>query len=222
MAFYNSNRINCLGILPFVSYMPESTYNKRHYCYGVGGASDPNRYSTARAAAKFGDRGIHRFVKGGHTNGPEWAGVEGMVWLNGRFLAEKRRDSGLDNERLDFESSLIHWIGELSEDTSYRAFFWCEFLINDYGIDGANAKLVTTTMKKLEKDPINTRYVQGLAALDDFSDKYFAPVKVGPGAEPAPLGRINKALEKLTETFAGVPEIEMLTLELAKPIGKPK
>ncbi|MBK1831350.1 hypothetical protein JIN77_11475 [Verrucomicrobiaceae bacterium R5-34] len=217
MAFYNAMRIQSAGIMPFVAYSPENNYKKKHYCYSIGGASDFNRYSTARAAAQYGKRGIHRFVKGGHTNGPEEAGVEGMVWLNGMHLADTRKDSELDDDRLDFESTLINWIKELTEETPHRAYYWCDFLVNHYEIEGKNASLVGPLMKALEKDPNNARYVEGLEALDDFSDKYFTSAQ---GASSLP--RINKALEKLSEKYIGVPYIEMISLELAKPMAKPK
>jgi len=222
MAFYNANRIKSLGTLPFVSYSPDKTYNKKHYCHSIGGATDFNRYSTANAASQFGKRGVHRFVKGGHTNGPERAGVEGMVWLNGRFLGDNRRDSELDKDRLDFESTLIRWIGELRKEAPHRAHYWCHFLINDYKIEGKNATLLPPIIKTLEQDPVNALYTEGLAALDEFSDKYFASQEIRPGQTPSSSGRIQKALEKITEKYAGVPDIEMLSLELAKPPVKPK
>ncbi len=83
MSFYNGLRIESAGNMPVVGYSPDKKYDKKRYCYGIGGTKDFNRYLTAHAVAQFKERGVHRLHAGGHSGGPAWIGAEGIVWLGG-------------------------------------------------------------------------------------------------------------------------------------------
>ena len=88
----------------------------------------------------------------------------------------------------------------------------------DYAIEGPNAQSVTTISGELAKDPINVRYTEGIAAINEFSNKYYAPEGEGGGSKGSHTSsQIERAAEKLATEYAGVPEIE----EIAKGLGKP-
>ncbi|MBK1828060.1 hypothetical protein [Haloferula rosea] len=218
MSFYNALRIKSAGNMPIIGYSPDKKYEKKQYCYGIGGNTDYNRYLTAHAVAEFGDRGFHRFHPGGHSNGPDWMGDEGITWLNGRYLGDQRKDSDLDAERLDYEASMIEWITTLQDAHPYRAHYWCHFLKDEYEIEGPNAAIVSGLLGELSKEPNNVRYTEGIAALDEFSDKYYVGEGEGGGSQfKHTSSKIEKAAEKLAEGYEGVPLIE----DIAKGLGNP-
>jgi len=220
MSFYNALRIQSAGNMPLIGYSSDGTFEKNQYCYGIGGTKDYNRYATAGAVAQFKDRGFHRLHPGGHDGGPAWIGVEGILWLNARYLGDRKKDSEFDAERLDFEASLITWMNELRSKEPYRAHYWCTFLKDEYKISGVNAAPVSEMLGKLAADPMNARYTKGLAAIDNFSEKEF-------GGEGARVGskkkhttpQAQKAAEKLAAEYAGVPLIEDIAKDLGSPTG---
>lgn len=218
MSFYNALRIKSAGNMPLIGYSKDGTFAKGQYCYGIGGTRDYNRHATAGAVAQFKDRGFHRLTPGGHDGGPAWLGVEGILWLNGRYLGDMKKDSALDAERLDFEASLITWMNGLSGKEPYRAHYWCKFLTEEYKISGVNAAPVATLLGKLNADPKNARYTAGLAAIDEFSEKEYGSGGARVGAKDKyTTPEIQKAAEKLASEYAGVPLIE----EIAKDLGSP-
>jgi len=220
MSFYNALRIESRGNMPVVGYSPDKEYDKKQYCYGIGGTTDYNRYLTAHAVDQYRDRGFHRLHAGGHSGGPPWIGAEGIVWLDGRYLGDNRKEAEFDDERLDFEASVIDWIKELSGSEAHRAHYWCHFLTNEYEIERPNAPVVAVLMGKLNGDPVNARYTQGLIAIDEFSEKYYAPEGEGGGSafkHTAP--KIESASEKLATEYTGVPMIEEIARDLGSPSG---
>lgn len=215
MSFYNALRIKSLGNLPIVAYSKDRKYPKGQYCIGVGGATDYNRYLTAIATKSYKKRGFHRFVPGGHTGGPPWVQNECLLWLNGRYLGDQRKNTALDAERLDFERSMITWLNTLKAKAPHRAHYWCHFLTTEYGIVGANAGTISTLLKDLSKNGKNVHYTQGLYALDEFSKKYYAPLGEGGGSKRKhTTPKIKRAAQKLFETYEGVPEIETIAQQL--------
>ncbi len=133
MSFYNALRIESAGNMPLIGYSPDKKYDKKQYCYGIGGTKDFNRYLTAHSVSQFKDRGFHRMHVGGHSGGPTWLGDEGIVWLNGRYLGDRRKDAEFNDERLDYEASVIEWIGTLRANEPHRAHYWAHFLQEEYG-----------------------------------------------------------------------------------------
>ncbi|QTN33426.1 hypothetical protein HZ994_14240 [Akkermansiaceae bacterium] len=220
MSFYNALRIKSAGNMPLIGYSHDGTFEKGQYCYGIGGTRDYNRYATAGAIVEFKDRGFHRLHPGGHDGGPAWIGVEGILWLNGRYLGDRKKESEFDAERLDFEASLITWARGLSEKEPYRAHYWCTFLTEEYQIAGANAAPVAKLLEKLGADPINARYTAGLAAIDGFSEKLYGDggARVG-SRRKFTTPQTQKAAEKLATEYAGVPLIEEIAKDLGSPTG---
>ncbi|MGB6223606.1 hypothetical protein [Haloferula sp.] len=222
MSFYNALRITSAGNMPIIGYSPDKKYDKKQYCYGIGGTADYNRYLTAHAVSQYGDNGFHRFHPGGHSGGPAWIGDEGITWLNGRYLADRRKDAELNDERLDYEASMIGWIKKLKDSEAYRAHYWCQFLKEDYEIDGPNAVIVGELFDELNGDPNNVRYTEGIAELDEFSDKYLVSDGEGGGSQfNHTNSRMKGAAEKMATEYAGVPLIEEIAKGLQEPtVGK--
>lgn len=222
MSFYNALRIKSAGNMPIIGYSPDKEYDKKQYCYGIGGTKDYNRYLTAHAVAQYGDRGFHRFHRGGHAGGPAWIGEEGITWLNGRYLGDRRKDAELNDERLDYEVSMIRWIKKLKESEAYRAHYWCQFLKDDYEIEGPNEAIVAEIFEELNQDEDSVRYTKGIAELDDFSDKYFVGEGEGGGSKFSHTNpKIESAAAKLAADYAGVPQIEEIAKGLQEPtVGK--
>jgi hypothetical protein len=218
MSFYNAQRIKSAGNMPLIGYSPDKKYDKKQYCYGIGGTADYNRYLTAHAVSQFGNRGYHRFHPGGHSGGPAWIGDEGITWLNGRYLGDRRKESELDDERLDYEASVVGWIRKLRGSEPHRAHYWCRFLKEDYEIDGPNAAIVSEIFDVLNGEANNARYTEGIAEIDEFSDKYFAGEGEGGGSKfKHTSSKIESAAAKLATKYAGVPLVE----EIAKGLGEP-
>ena len=218
MSFYNALRIKSMGNMPFIGYSPDKKYPKGQYCYGIGGTNDYNRYLTASAVDEYGDQGMHRLGVGGHSNGPDWLGDEGITWLNGRYLGDRRKETALDDERLDFEASMITWIRDLQGRSPYRAHYWCNFLQEDYEISGPNAEIVAGLFTELNADQNNVLYTEGVAAIDEFSEKYYASEGGSTGSQfNHTTSSIESAAGKLAAKYAGVPEIE----DVAKKLGEP-
>ncbi|HSP41384.1 MAG TPA: hypothetical protein VLO11_00800 [Luteolibacter sp.] len=218
MSFYNALRIKSMGNMPFVGYSPDKKYDKKQYCIGIGGTNDFNRYLTAHAVEQYGDKGFHRMAPGGHSNGPAWLQNEGITWLNGRFLGDRRNDAGLDPERLDFEFSMIRWIDGLRSTAPHRAHYWCHFLQNEYRISGPNAEAVRIRIEELSKDTNHVRYTQGVYAINGFSEKYYVPEGEGGGSKMKhTTPKIRSAAEKLAAEYAGVPEIEETLRKMGEP-----
>ncbi|MEP4077872.1 hypothetical protein [Haloferula sp.] len=222
MSFYNALRITSAGNMPVIGYSPDKKYDKKHYCYGIGGTNDYNRYLTAHAVAQYKDKGFHRFHPGGHSGGPAWIGDEGITWLNGRYLGDRRKEAELDDERLDYEASVIGWIEKLRGSEPHRAHYWCDFLTKDYEISGPNAEVVAGTFAELSEEPNNVRYTEGIAELDEFSEDYYAGEGEGGGSQfKHTTGRIESAAEKLATKYAGVPGIEDIASKLGgQTVGK--
>jgi hypothetical protein len=216
MSFYNAGRMKAAGAMPHIGYIPAGVNARGGDYYVISGATDFNRYPSAHAVKSIGKRAVHRFFVGGHQEGSETLCTEGMVWLNGKYLAGQKADSALLDERKDYEAALIRWIETLRAGTAHRAYAWCVFLRDEYQIAGPQAALLTPLLKELAGQADCVKYVEGLAAIDAFSRKMYAPVGTGSKFKHV-TPAIERAAQRLAADFAGVPEIEAIARELGKP-----
>lgn len=216
MSFYNAAMLPGAGSMPQIGYIPENAVPKKGDHFVCGGATDYNRYTSANAVQAIGKRAIHRLYVAGHGGAPEWLRTEGILWLNGRHLADNKRSSGLAVESLDYEAAMIDWIGKLSSTEPHRAYYWCVFLRDEYKISGANATLLGAMTAKLSSTPENVSYVKGIEEISKFSEKHYAKVSSGSQYKHT-TPQITKESEKLAAEFAGVPMID----EIAKQLGMP-
>jgi hypothetical protein len=215
MTFYNSAHMKGAGGMPHIGYIPSEANVTSGNFFVISGTRDYNRYTSANAVRILGKDAIHRFFPGAHEEGPEWLCVEGMIWLNGKFLAKNKRSSAYVEEALDYEAAMIDWLRKLSTSASHRAYYWCVFLKEDYGVSGSNATAIETLAAPLRSKPECVGYAEGIEAVSDFSKRYYSEVAKGSRfAHSTP--DIEKAAEKLSAGFTGVPMIE----EIAEQLGQ--
>lgn len=220
MSFYNAANLPGAGAIPQIGYIPDGATSKGGHFFVCNGTTDYNRYASATAVKSLGKDAIHRFHVGGHSAAPEWLRTEGMVWLNGRYLAKNKRSSELADECLDYEAAVISWIGKLAATERHRAYFWCVFLRDEYKISGKNAAVLEPITAKLAGNPECLRYVEGIKDISEFSEKYYTSSGSG-SAFNNTNSKIEAASEKLAQKYAGVPMIEGIAAALGKPtVGK--
>lgn len=216
MAFYNAERLDHAGVFSSVGYIPGEAPKGGDY-FVCGGATDYNRYPTAQSAEVLGKRStMLRYHEGSHGKAPVWLMSEGMFWLNLRYLSAKGK--GLAAERLDFEASVLRWIGRQKEDAAHRAYHAAHLMKEEFGISSENATLFEQVLDELGSE-VNRRYVEGIEAIDKFGRENLAPF--GGGAKmqhttPA----LESAARRLAEKYTGVPQIEEIALKLGQKTGK--
>lgn len=205
MAFINSSKIKAAGVMPNVGYIPDGFEVTGDHFYIIGGAKDYNRYTSASANAFFGKKAIHRLFAGGHSNCPAWIRIEGMLWLNGRFLAQHKNE--FPEQAADYEASMLKWMAEIKE--VHRAYYFGRFLIDEYKIEGVAKSHLEGMMKEWESDPNNVRYYEGIMAIDKLSKENFS--KFGGGSRQKHLDNdLSKEVLKVKQQYLGVPEVEEL------------
>ena len=216
MSFYNAARIPSVGAMPEIGYIPKDTQPPKGHYFVINGTNDFNRYTSSNAVESIGATAIQRFFVGGHDDAPDWLCTEGMAWLNGKYLAEQKQDKNHAAECLDYEASMVRWIGSLEKDSPHRAYYWCVFLRDDYGISGPNADALTPISARLAIMPGCAAYVKGISAISGFSGKLYAPL--GRNSRTKHITpEIESAAKKLEDEYSGVPMIE----EIARALGKP-
>lgn len=217
MTFYNAEKMKAAGGMPHIGYIPSEVNISSGHFFVISGTTDYNRYLSAHAVKSFGKDAIHRFFPGAHQEGPDWLCVEGMVWLNGKYLVKNKRSPAFAAEALDYEASIIAWIKKLSSTDAHRAYYWCQFLKNDYGISGPNATSIDALISSLADKPECVAYVKGIEAISDFSSRQFSGLGAGGGSQFSHTSpKIESAAEKLATEFAGIPLIE----DIAKQLGQ--
>lgn len=219
MAFYNVARIKSAGAMPMVGYIPDDQINRKGQYFIFNGTTDFNRYTSAHAAARFGKNAIHRFYPGNHNGRPPWLKVEGMAWLNGRYLKSRGSDDEFSDERLDYEVAMIAWIRRLAEKEAHRAHYWCVYLRDDYEISGHNAGVLDTIFRDLDDDPANQAYTAGIAAIDEFSDKHYSAVGSSSFHEHT-TPQIQRAAGQLAEKYGNSPQIREIATQLGNVTQK--
>jgi hypothetical protein len=216
MSFHNAANITSSGAMPHIGYIPNGINLKSGHFFVINGTTDYNRYTSAVAVKSLGKDAIHRLFVGAHQEGPAWLCTEGMAWLNGRYLAKNKRQAALAAEKLDYEASMIAWIGKLAASEPHRAYYWCVFLKEDYGISGPNASVLESVAAPLAAKSECVKYVEGIKEISDFSARNYTGFGAGSSFKHT-TPKLENAAEKLAGKFAGVPMIE----QIAKALGQP-
>ncbi len=211
-SWMNCQAQEAAGTIPMNAYLPgfdEYQYKKGHH-YVVGGASDFNRYASAYAASRFEGTAVYRPYPGAHTPPkPEavWIYEDAISWLTMRYLMTKERDKSFQNERLDFESSMIRMIQDHTQKGNpHLAYHLCQKLIEDYKISGPNAAIVTKLHSSLKSDQEHVLFHKALTDIHDFAIKNFIEEK---GTYQGPsFPEHNKKIDTLLETYKGIPFID--------------
>lgn len=213
-AFRNATRINACGVMPNVGYIPSDCSAPSCDCFIMNGGWDYNRYPSAYARKNIGKAAIHRFYDGGHGKAPDWLMVEGMVWLEGRYLTKKGRR--VPEEQQFYEQSMISWINGLKQAEPYRAYYWAQFLQNELELSSENSAAVDELVRTLGNDENNRLYAEGINAIDELSLKTLS--KFGAGSLHKHSDKsIVAACDKLLEQHKDVPLIGETLEALQKP-----
>lgn len=213
-AFRNATRIKACGVMPNVGYVPDDCSISSCDCFIMNGGWDYNRYPSAYARKDIGKAAIHRFYDGGHGKAPDWLMAEGMVWLEGRYLAKK--GNRFPEEQQFYEQSMVRWINELKQTEPYRAYYWALFLQNELSVSSENSAAVDELVQTLGKDESNRLYAEGLAAIDEFSLKTLS--KFGAGSLHKHCDKsIVAACDKLLVQYKDAPLIGKTLESLRKP-----
>ncbi len=206
-AMMNAAEIECAGAMPNIGYIPSGhdPNSKGHY-FVLGGGKDYNRYLSAYIGKRFKKNAVHRMHPGGHGGGPQSLFVDGIFWLNMRYLLDQRGDH--DEEAADFEAALITWMNENKEKDPQRVYSTARLLKDDYSIGGTNKELVEQIIAELGKKQNNVKYHEGLLAIDELSEKKMAEFGEGGGSKFRHTDKsVIRAAEKLLEEYGSVPFI---------------
>lgn len=215
-AIINLVEFGGIGAMPVIAHGGiDDLPSKPNQFYFIGGAHDFNRYGTAYLRAHYGKNAFHRFHPGAHAGGPADLAEDGMVWLNGRFLREQRKERGFAEEIADYEQSLLTWLQKMKGDRPYRALMIADYLLNDYEIEKENRAAVETLARELSGDPLNVQFLEGLKALDELSEDELS--KLGGSSQKGHVSpKVNKEAQKLMEKYPGVPELGPIFENLQK------
>ena len=205
MAFRNAYDFGACGAMPNVGYIPSEAGVPSGDFFIINGGSDYNRYTSAHARKEIGRRAVHRLHPGGHGVAPAWLMVDGMVWLEGRYLEKKGRKN--KDEQADYETSILQWIGELKETQPYRAYYWAWFLNENLELSSRSQAAVKAVLDELGQDQINRLYVEGLDDIDKLSLKKLSVFGSGSLHKHADSGVVS-ACRTLLRTYRRVPIIE--------------
>jgi hypothetical protein len=142
--------------------------------------------------------------------------TEGMFWLNLRHLSDKGAD--LADERLDFEASVLGWINKLKDTAApHRAYYAAGLMKENFDVSSGNTPIFDKLLDELGT-PENKRYVEGIAAMDEFGRRKLAPLG-NATRKNFTTPKLEAAAKKLSDQFAGVPEIEEIAAKLGEKTG---
>lgn len=217
MAFHNAARLPHAGVITSVGYIPDDA-PKGGYYFITGGASDYNRYGSALAADGFGEKkSTLRYTTGGHhTPIPDLLIADGLLWVSLHFYADNEKD--YREEMKDLEVGVLKWVEELRKEQPHRAYHAARLTSDLIPLSDHNKPLFEEVLAELGT-PENKQYVEGLAALEEFGRKEFAPIGSGSKSEHT-TPAIQKGAAELEEKYKGVPEIEEFAREMGKVTTK--
>lgn len=213
-SFYNYEKLDGYGLMPSIGYIPLEVSTPRCDCFIISGAWDFNRYTSAYARKAIGDSAIHRFHPAGHRSAPGWLMIEGMVWLEGRYLAKKgKKFPSLQTQYID---SVTAWIEEMQERQAFRAYYWALFLQEELRLSKGDADKVEKLITLQGTDPNNRLYAEALEDIDRLSADELSKFGRGSMYNHADAGVVSDC-EDLLKKYKGVPEIVELLNGLIQP-----
>ncbi|SHK07516.1 SLA1 homology domain 1, SHD1 [Rubritalea squalenifaciens DSM 18772] len=204
-AFANSAENKCTGAMPNVGYIPDGHDPKGKDYFIIGGGKDYNRYTSAHANKKLGKKAIHRMHPGGHGVSPKWLMIDGMIWLQTRYLAREQKDHM--DEAADFEVSMLSWINELKAKEPYRAYATAKLLLSEYEPTSKNKAAIESISDELGKEKTNVLYYEALQDINDLSEDVLSGFGSGSKMKHSDP-KVIKAVDKLLKKYTGVPIIE--------------
>ena len=213
-AMANADRLKAAGGMPNIAYIPDGFDPPKGHYYALGGGRDYNRYSTAHIARKYGKDGFHCMNPGGHGGTEDWHRIDGMIWLNLRWLAGNAR--GHADEVLDFEASMIGWIRDKQESEPHRAYSNALLLKEGLRVSAANAPILDGLISALGGEEKNRLYHEGLVLIDKISEDAFADL-AGGSQFGHTCEKAVKMVEREVDRFRDVPEVFETLKAMAEP-----
>jgi len=218
MSFYCADKLNSIGAIPYIGYLPQgSSINKKAYYHIGGGAADFNRYPSAHAAVLAGKKGLHRIWKGGHNGAGEQHSFEGVIWVYTRHIYEKPDKHSREIEL--FEGRFLTWLQEIRATEPHTAYYWCHHLLDACKITGGIEEDILAMKKELSSQEVCTTYLECFNAIQDFSKKQYAPLGENGTKRQHSSPALERAAQKLHEQYPNVPELSGFLLQLAHKTG---
>jgi len=205
-AFSNAAHIEAAGVMPNVAYVPSGIEPKADDFFIIGGGRDFNRYHSAAARKRFGDKAVHRMHPGGHGVSPAWLMIDGMLWFEGRYLARER--ATYSGEAKDFNASMMEWLKAKQQDQPYRAYATARFLMDEYRMVGTGKTTLRQLVDELGQDSKNVAYYDGLQEIDHLSKTTLEKFGHGSSMMNHRDEAISAKAIQLASKYQGVPVIE--------------
>jgi hypothetical protein len=216
MSFYNGDKWNACGLIPMIGYIPSSINAPSCDCVIINGGNDFNRYTSANARKRIGDRAVHRFHEKGHAAAPDWMMHDSMAWLEGRYLAQNPKDN--EQEMSTYFYSMLDWIEVLRKSNPHRAYYWALFLESEFKLNYLQRMKLDPIIEELGADEKNRLYVEGLNELDQLSLSELAGVTDGSKMDYTDSS-LAAVCQPLMIKYAGTPYIPEVLEALCRETG---
>ncbi len=220
-SFYSADRLKCIGAIPYTGYIPNGTsINKKVFYYMGGGARDYNRYTSAHAAVKAKDRGIHRMWKGGHASARPPEAFESLIWVYSRHIYEFPEKC--EREISLFEPRFLNWLNKEKASRPYVVYFWADHLLNTCKITGGFSPEIRALYDELGKTQANVDYLNCYRAIGEFSANHYEPVvaRGESSLQEHTTPEIEAAAAELRARFPDVPDLSSTLAELGEKTVK--
>jgi len=218
-AFENSVAMDSAGVLAIIAGAQPGQVNRRKHYFFISGATDYNRYGTAKSFSEAKSSAAFRFHPKGHTFGPEWLVTEGMVWLESKW---HQKTNTRDAARADFETAALDWVETMKDVEPWRAAWWARQLTDDGLMLPASLARAAALTKELGTQADAVGYAKAIKELEDFAVKELSE---GPNYSPGCFNHttpgIRKEAEKLLLRHGGVPWVKDICAALGNPTDKP-
>ncbi len=212
-AFGNFDNLDGYGMMPSIGYIPNEISPPRCDTFIINGAWDFNRYISALAHKQIGDSAIQRFFPGGHWDAPAWIMNEGIVWLEGRYLAE--RGKKYPDIQQAYEQAVLEWIVSLKEREPHRAYYWALFLQDELKLTAGSSVRVASLVRELGADRNNRLYVEGIVEINEFAEDELSQFGHQSRMHHSDPGVVSEC-ESMLNRYTGVPVIEDILKGLMK------
>ncbi len=216
-AFWNSLKMNSVGTFTISGFFtPDMTGNNPGHHFMAGGAMDYNRYLTAWAAAKFGDRGVHYIHPGGHVFPNRDTVTLGMMWMYTQGLYGGKASRSKEAE--EFEKRFLPWITDLADTSEGEAIFLTEMLVKRCSLSGEfKTEIEKLHNALLEKEGAKA-HLEGLEALANFSRRQYT--KHGNLYHPKrnhTMKKWERMAERMEKKYEKAEELQKIFREISHP-----
>lgn len=214
-AFENSVAMDSAGVLAIVAGAQPGQIKRRKHYFFISGATDFNRYGTAKSFSEAKGFSAFRFNALGHAVGPDWLVTEGIVWLESKWHQKAKKS---DDARADFETAALDWVEKLKTSEPWRAAWWAAHLIECGLIHPVAQTRAAALTKKLGAHADAVGYAKAITDLEGFAADTLSG---GPIYSPDCMNHTNSGIRKKAEAlasrYAAVPWVK----EICAAVGNP-